>query len=172
MFSNSTRHILLIVFYLCRQSPDEYRTLERLAEETGISESYVRKIITRFSKTPFIQSQKGPSGGVRLPEHIRDTKIASLLHELDEFTMEHIVEDPNSTLYQHEHAFSDWCMREFQRRILGSMTIAEAAELGETLVEPDEGVTMTNRENFQSLSSIEPPPAQDEPDLSPKNHPE
>lgn len=148
------------MFHLCNQSPEQYRTIERLAEETGISESYLRKIVKNLSKTPYLQTQKGPEGGVTVPEHARSTKIASLMEDLGEFALKTIVKEPTTTIYQRERAFSEWCTREFMNRILGSMTISEASQLAEALLKPGEEVSPEVEATFQKLSSIDLPSAE------------
>ncbi len=157
IFSNKTRYILLLVFHLCNQPPEKYRTIERLAEETGISESYLRKIVKNLSKTPYLQTQKGPEGGVTVPEHARSTKIGSLMEDLGEFALKTIVKEPTTTVYQQERAFSEWCTREFLNRILGSLTISEASQIAQALLKPTEEVSPETEATFQKLSSLDLP---------------
>lgn len=86
LFSKETDRSLQVLSHLAIQQPDDYQTTDELAEACQSSTGALSKTIRRLASLGYIETKKGPGGGVRLrtdPKALRLDEILAKLRELE-----------------------------------------------------------------------------------------
>lgn len=84
MFNLRTHHALKLLVYLAAHNDGGRLTIDTLAEETGISRSFLGKIVQLLAKKEYLRTKKGPNGGVDLRRPPEEISIVDVLDDLGE----------------------------------------------------------------------------------------
>lgn len=82
-YSKATNYALHIMAYLAISTPKEKVSVQQLAEQQGISPSYLSKILTRLVKAGMIESSPGAHGGYKLPTNWEDISFLDVIHAIE-----------------------------------------------------------------------------------------
>lgn len=74
MLSATTKYALKTLSYLKFQDQQEFVSVDELAKELAVPRQYLAKVMKLLANKGFVQSRKGPNGGVRLPPGKRPKK--------------------------------------------------------------------------------------------------
>lgn len=68
----------------CEVRADRATALAEIAHRQEISLSYLEQLFARLRRKGLVTSARGPGGGYRLAKSAEDTKIADIVHAVDE----------------------------------------------------------------------------------------
>ena len=68
----------------CEVRADRATALAEIAQRQEISLSYLEQLFARLRRKGLVTSARGPGGGYRLAKSAEDTKIADIVHAVDE----------------------------------------------------------------------------------------
>ncbi len=85
MFSQRTRYILRLFCYLGEKNLSTYQTVQSLAKDTDIPEPYLGKLVGFLSEEGYLETRKGPTGGVALAHEPSKINLDDLLESTGEF---------------------------------------------------------------------------------------
>lgn len=125
MFSQRTRYVLKILFYLIDMRNNDYITVEELSEIIDIPEPYLGKIVGFLAKSGYLTTKKGPHGGVQIADHTPSTPIKMLLTDLGElpdYTNDGAIGNTKETL---EESFQKFCVKGFKEQVLEDLTLED-----------------------------------------------
>jgi Rrf2 family protein len=132
VFNLRTHYALKLLVYLALQYNDDYHTIDDLAEQTGIPRSFLGKIVQKLASAQFLETRKGPRGGVKLNHPPEAIRIVDVLEELGEL---HPGLDPEDACHAME-TFDNCVMELFVDGFISSVLEDRTlAELSEQLVE-------------------------------------
>lgn len=69
--------------YIATQNGQQYVPIKEIAETLNISFHFLTKILQKLSKEGFIESVKGPGGGVGLRRNPTEITILDIIHAID-----------------------------------------------------------------------------------------
>lgn len=129
MFSERNRYILKLLLCMAAQ-PDpstDYKTVDEWAEEAQIPGPYLSKIVGTLTNLGYLESKKGPSGGVRLRDRPNEILMTKLLNDIDVFDHDaHGNECCVSEQYEH-CVISHW-VDGFKSNVLKKDTLRDVAD--------------------------------------------
>ena len=82
MFSDRVRYILNLMIHLTLLETDKYLTVKEIAAELDVPEAYLGKIVGELAELGYIETKKGPSGGIKLRKSPDEISMEELLHDL------------------------------------------------------------------------------------------
>lgn len=128
MFSQRTRYILRLFCYLGEKNLSTYQTVESLADETGIPEPYLGKLVGFLSEEGYLETRKGPTGGVALARDPAKINLEDLLEATGEFDHAQDMNDTCCLPDLLDRCFVEEMMTSFREKIIGGVTLQEALE--------------------------------------------
>lgn len=128
MFSERTRYIIRLLCYLGKENLDIFRTVKDLSERTGIPGPYLGKLVGFLAEKGYLNTRKGPAGGVSLAREPSEISINSLFEEIGEFSHSEKLNDTCCLPEQFNDCFIRKKIGEFQDNIIGKMTLEDAIE--------------------------------------------
>lgn len=126
MFSERTRYIMRLLCYLGKENLDIFRTVEDLSEQTGIPGPYLGKLVGFLAEKGYLNTRKGPAGGVSLAREPSEISINSLFEEIGEYSHSEDLNDTCCLPEQFDDCFIRKKIGEFQDRIIADMTLDDA----------------------------------------------
>ena len=69
MYSLSSKHAIKLLIYLARRGPECMIQVPAIAADVDIPGPYLAKIIKQLGRGKFVETRKGPGGGVRILPH-------------------------------------------------------------------------------------------------------
>lgn len=125
MFSQRTRYVLKILFYLIDMKNSDYMTVEELSEIIDIPEPYLGKIVGFLAKSGYLTTKKGPHGGAQISERTPSTPIKELLTDLGELP-DHSSQEPAGSVEDNlEQSFLEFCVEGFKDQVLNDLTLED-----------------------------------------------
>lgn len=82
-YSKATNYALHIMAHLAVVSPQQRVSVQQLADQQGISPSYLSKILTRLVKARMIESSPGVSGGYKLSANWETISFLEVIHAIE-----------------------------------------------------------------------------------------
>lgn len=82
-YSKATNYALHIMVHLAISTPKENVSVQQLAEQQGLSPSYLSKILTRLVKARMVESSPGASGGYKLPANWESISFLDVIHAIE-----------------------------------------------------------------------------------------
>lgn len=73
----------VLIELACRAQEEELTTSRSIAQACGIPQNYIPQIISALSKKGWIESSRGPSGGIRLSTSPREITVQDVVEALD-----------------------------------------------------------------------------------------
>jgi Rrf2 family nitric oxide-sensitive transcriptional repressor len=64
--------------------PDRTYTTEEIAEKLGLSRDHLAKIVRRLATSGFVETRRGPRGGLRLIGHASAIRLGDVVRSLEE----------------------------------------------------------------------------------------
>ena len=83
IFPQAVTYALDALSYLVKNSGGSYVKIKQIAEETGIPQHFLGKVMTQLVRKKLIVSSKGPTGGVALIKNPTQITIFDVLQALD-----------------------------------------------------------------------------------------
>ena len=77
-FTRFTDYALRVLIYV-GQKPDEWVTIRQISEAYGISRNHLMKVVSFLGNKGYLQSQRGPGGGVQLRIAASDVRLADVI---------------------------------------------------------------------------------------------
>lgn len=126
MFSDRVRYIINVMIHLGLKGTDDYLTSSDIAGELAIPEAYLNKIIGELGKMGYLDTKKGPSGGVRLRDNPDEIFVKQLLNDIQ--AIEH---NPNGDSccipsYLENCVIENW-IEGFKSDVVGKATLEDVA---------------------------------------------
>lgn len=84
--TKQTDYAFRVLIYLGSQTEGKLATIQAISESFDISKSHVMKIVQKLVNHGFIESVRGPSGGIRLGKNKKDINLREII-ELMEVTL-------------------------------------------------------------------------------------
>lgn len=128
MFSQRTRYILRLFCYLGEKNLSAYQTVKELADETGIPQPYLGKLVGFLSEEGYLDTRKGPTGGVALARDPSDISIDQLLETTGEFDHAEDMQDTCCLPELLDQCFVQQTISKFREEIINDLTLQEALE--------------------------------------------
>jgi Rrf2 family protein len=82
MWTTATRYGIQALLHLASRPANGSVKVREMADELGVSQSYLAKILQELAAKDFVETRRGPSGGVRLavpPESISINAVVAAL---------------------------------------------------------------------------------------------
>lgn len=79
MLGNKSEYFLKVLLDLAARRRDEYVTSREIAERQGIPPKYIPQIVSELTKTNWVDSSRGPKGGVRLNVDPAEISVAAVI---------------------------------------------------------------------------------------------
>lgn len=133
MFNLKTHHALKLLVYLAAHVDDGRHTIDQLAEETGISRSFLGKIVQLLAKKRYLRTKKGPSGGVALRRPPEEISIVDVLDDLGELDPGPAPDKPCCTIEQIDRCIMEEFIANFVANVIEDKTLKD---LSERMVDP------------------------------------
>lgn len=83
MFSDRVGYILNVMIHLGLENATNYRTSSSIADNVNVPDSYLNKIIGELADMGYLETKKGPSGGVRLRNRPEEISMNQLLEDTE-----------------------------------------------------------------------------------------
>ncbi len=84
MFSSSCEYGLRATMYLAAiENGDEYISIGRISEDLDISFHFLTKTFQKMTQAGLLESQRGPSGGVRLARDPEEITLRDIVFAID-----------------------------------------------------------------------------------------
>ena len=83
IFSRSAEYAIRALAHLGTRAPGEPRLVKQIAEEAGIPEHFLAKILQDLARNGFLRSNKGPNGGFRLAVPARQIPLIRIVEVVD-----------------------------------------------------------------------------------------
>lgn len=84
IFTRATEYAFKSLVYMARNADRDYFGVQELAEEIGVSPSYLAKILQKLVRAGYMKSMTGPSGGFSLKEGTEKIKLETIVKVLDD----------------------------------------------------------------------------------------
>ncbi|NLY49410.1 MAG: Rrf2 family transcriptional regulator [Firmicutes bacterium] len=79
MIGNKAEYFLKVLIELARNKGQDYLTSREIAQRQGIPPKYIPQIVAALSKQGWLDSSRGPKGGVRLAVAPADISVAQVV---------------------------------------------------------------------------------------------
>ncbi|MFX4304221.1 Rrf2 family transcriptional regulator [Exiguobacterium sp. A1_3_1] len=94
-----TQHAIQILLYLGVYQQD-FKKIEDLATHYNVSTNHLRKVMQYLSKLEYIETRRGPLGGIRLIRSVNQITIGQLVRELEPLDLAGNFDTPLPSLFQ------------------------------------------------------------------------
>lgn len=123
MLSDRTSYIINLLLHLVEHSGTDFTTSKQLADATRIPDPYLRKIIAQLAALGYLETKKGPRGGVHLGRAPGEVALTELLD--DAGTLNHVPDrDPCCRTRGSWRCFQADLIRRVKTELLDGMTLA------------------------------------------------
>jgi len=131
MLSDHAVYVVNLLLHLVARNdipPDgredgDFTTAEELAAQTRIPDPYLRKIVSDLSALGYLETKKGPGGGVRLRHPPEKVLIVELLEDVGELV--HVGgRDACCRTREDWSCFQEDLLQGVKNRLLGDLTLA------------------------------------------------
>ncbi|MFC0211651.1 Rrf2 family transcriptional regulator [Paenibacillus chartarius] len=82
-YSKATNYALHTMLYMIAFAPDRPVGVQQLADQQGVSPTYLSKILTKLVKAGLIESASGAGGGYRLRGRKEDISFLDIIHAVE-----------------------------------------------------------------------------------------
>lgn len=128
MFSERTRYVFRLLTYLGKKNLSIFQTVEELSEETDIPRPYLGKIVGFLAEEDYLETRKGPAGGVSLAEEPANIEIEDLLKDIGEFEHSETLDDTCCLAEEFQECYIENTIDRFRETVLDGATLADAVE--------------------------------------------
>lgn len=81
-FTRFTDYALRVLIYV-GQRPDEWVTIRKVSDAYGISRNHLMKVVSFLGNKGYLESQRGPGGGVRLRMPPAQVSVADVIFDAE-----------------------------------------------------------------------------------------
>lgn len=127
MFTDRIRYIISIMIHLALKGTEDYLTSSEIAEDVNIPEAYLNKIIGELGKLGYLDTKKGPKGGVRLRDDPGEIFITQLLNDVKALEHNPMGDSCCIPSYLNECIIETWTDG-FKTDVVGKSTLEDVAE--------------------------------------------
>lgn len=128
MFSERTRYVFRLLTYLGKKNLNIFQTVEELSEETEIPRPYLGKIVGFLADENYLETRKGPAGGVSLAEEPNDILIEDLMKDIGEFEHSEDLDDTCCLPEEFAECFIENTIDRFRGTVLDGVTLEDAVD--------------------------------------------
>lgn len=131
MFSDRVRYKINVLVHLALNDDRDYQTTSEIADEVAtVPDAYLNKITGELSKLGYLETKKGPSGGVRLRDEPDQIFMSQFLNDVR--ALDHADSDADCC----GPGYADRCIMEhwingFQKDVVGKSTLQDVAEFAQ-----------------------------------------
>ena len=83
MISKTSQYALRAVIYIASKQYDKFVPTKQIAEVTGISYFFLGKILNILTQEGYLESYKGPNGGVRLLKNAGEITVLDIINAVE-----------------------------------------------------------------------------------------
>jgi Rrf2 family transcriptional regulator, iron-sulfur cluster assembly transcription factor len=83
LFSRTAEYVIRAFGNLALQPPDQFIMIGQIAEEEGIPQIHVGKVLQQFVRSGLLKSKKGPTGGFALRQRASEIRLLDIVESLD-----------------------------------------------------------------------------------------
>lgn len=128
MFSERTRYIFRLFTYLGKKNLNMFQTVEELSEETEIPRPYLGKIVGFLADKGYLETRKGPAGGVSLAEDPAEIDVVEIMEAIEEFDHDDELSETCCLPKEFEECFIKNTMDRFRESVLNDVTLEDAVD--------------------------------------------
>lgn len=128
MFSERTRYIFRLLTYLGKKNLSIFQTVEELSEETDIPRPYLGKIVGFLADENYLETRKGPAGGVSLADEPENIAIDDLMEDIEEFEHSNNLDDTCCLSKEFSECYIDNTIDRFRETVLDGVTLEDAVD--------------------------------------------
>jgi Rrf2 family protein len=125
LFTERTRYIIRLLSYLGKKNLDIYETVADLSEATGIPSPYLGKLVGFLSEKGYLDTRKGPAGGVSLADEPSDVRIDELLNDIGEYNHSESLQDTCCLPELFDQCFVEDTIKAFRDTIIEDTTLED-----------------------------------------------
>lgn len=127
MFSDRVRYIVNVLIHLGLDVKDDYQTISDIAEDVDVPDAYLNKIIGELAELGYLDTKRGPSGGVRLRSRPDEIFMRQLLNDVK--ALKHNSMDDACCVpeYANNCIMNIW-IDGFESDVIGKTTLKEVTE--------------------------------------------
>ncbi len=124
MFSDRDRYVFNLLLHLATRDADHFITIRQTARTLEVPEAYLSKVAGELGEMGYLETKKGPDGGIRLREDPDEILLTRLLEDLG--TLEH---NPHGDACCVPKYFERCIVRrltdDFKSKVLGETTLGD-----------------------------------------------
>ncbi|MCK4967143.1 Rrf2 family transcriptional regulator [bacterium] len=83
MISKTCQYALRAVIYIASNQEEGFVSTKQISKDTGISYFFLGKILNKLTHEGYLESYKGPNGGVRLLKPAEDISVLDILSAIE-----------------------------------------------------------------------------------------
>lgn len=129
MFTDRTHYALRILLEMTERKIEGFETTSRLAEYTSLPAPYVRKVISELVDLGYLESRKGPGGGIGFRTSPGEIQLKDLFEDLGELRHE----DPTVTTCcptrDGLECFAEYFIARFRDEVVADMSLEDLASV-------------------------------------------
>lgn len=124
MFSDRDRYVFNLLLHLAVRDDDAFTTIEETAHNLSVPAAYLSKVAGELSDMGYLETKKGPDGGVRLRDDPDEIFLTRLLNDLG--TLEHNPHgDACCVPGYFQHCVVNRLTEDFKSEVLGRKTLGD-----------------------------------------------
>jgi len=123
MFSDHTKYSLRILLEMTHRDLEEYVPSKTLSELTDIPAPYARKIVGELVAHGYLQSKKGPKGGVRFRRDPSEILLRALMADLGELQHDSLNGAACCPTHDALSCFAEYFVERVRDEVVGEMTL-------------------------------------------------
>lgn len=127
MFSDRVRYIINVMIHLGLEETPDYQTVSQIAEDVEVPDAYLNKIVGELANLGYLETKKGPSGGVRLRHNPDEIFMTHLLNDIEALEHNAMGEACCVPGYVDECVMNQW-IDDFKSRVVGKSTLKDVAK--------------------------------------------
>ncbi|MFB6345547.1 MAG: Rrf2 family transcriptional regulator [bacterium] len=129
MLSERDRYILKLLLHMAvnEETQDDFHTVDELAQSAEIPEAYLGKIVGFLGELGYLETRKGPKGGVRLRDNPDEILMKKLLNDIE--TLEHDTGGDGCCVPKNfQNCPVSYWIEEFKKHVLKKDTLEDLAQ--------------------------------------------
>ncbi len=125
MFTDRTNYALRILLEMTERNIGGFETTSRLAEYTSLPAPYVRKVISELVDLGYLESRKGPGGGIGFRTSPEDIPLGSLFEDLGELRHDNPATTTCCPSREGLACFAEYFITRFRGEVVADMSLED-----------------------------------------------
>lgn len=124
MFSDRIRYMINVMIHLGINETGEFQTINEISQNIDIPDAYLNKIIGELSELGYLDTKKGPKGGVKLRFNPNEIFIKQFLNDVGALEHNYRGNECCVPSYAEECAIDHW-IKNFKSDVIGKSTLSD-----------------------------------------------